>query len=385
MDIILCVNAGSSSLKFALYTISPSDEKKIAEGAVEGIGQPGARLWIRDSQDQLVEDRQTKFSNAHETIGALFSALDRPGLVQPGAIGHRVVHGGPSHTAPQEITGQLQRDLQDLVPLAPLHLPAQIELIEAIQKWRPDLPQVACFDTAFHCRIPEVARRFPLPHSFWEQGIRRYGFHGLSYEYVVNTLKEDAKGKIIIAHLGNGASMVALQDGIPVDTSMGLTPAGGFMMGTRPGDLDPGLLLYLLRTGHDAQALEELINHQSGLLGVSGLSADMKTLLEKRSSNPNADLAVTLFCRCVRKFIGAFAAALGGLDALIFTGGIGERAAPVRQEICSDLEFLGVKLDAAQNEKHAPVISTRESRCVVRVIPTNEDLMIARHTARLLE
>ena len=382
--VILCVNAGSSSLKFALYAISPSDEKKVAEGAVEGIGQPTARLWIRDSQDQPVENRQAQFSNAHETIGALFSALERPELLQPGAVGHRIVHGGARYTAPQKITAELQRDLQALVPLAPLHLPGQIELIAAIQKWRPELPQVACFDTAFHCRIPEVARRFPLPRQFWEQGIRRYGFHGLSYEYIVSTLKEDGKGKIIIAHLGNGASMVAVQDGVPVDTSMGLTPAGGFMMGTRPGDLDPGLVLYLLRTGYDAQALEELINHRSGLLGVSGLSADMKTLLEKRSSDPDADQTVTMFCRGVRKFIGSFAAVLGGLDTLIFTGGIGERAAPVRQEICRDLEFLGVKLDAAQNEKHAPVISTRESRCVVRVVATNEDLMIARHTAQLL-
>ena len=382
--LILCVNARSSSLKFALYAISPSDEKKVAEGAVEGIGQPTARLWIRDSQDQPVENRQAQFSNAHETIGALFSALERPELLQPGAVGHRIVHGGARYTAPQKITAELQRDLQALVPLAPLHLPGQIELIAAIQKWRPELPQVACFDTAFHCRIPEVARRFPLPRQFWEQGIRRYGFHGLSYEYIVSTLKEDGKGKIIIAHLGNGASMAAVQDGIPVDTSMGLTPAGGFMMGTRPGDLDPGLVLYLLRTGYDAQALEELINHRSGLLGVSGLSADMKTLLEKRSSDPDADQTVTMFCRGVRKFIGSFAAVLGGLDTLIFTGGIGERAAPVRQEICRDLEFLGVKLDAAQNEKHAPVISTRESRCVVRVVATNEDLMIARHTAQLL-
>src|SRR5437764_3348716 len=299
-NIILCVNAGSSSLKFALYAVSEADEKKIAEGAIEGIGQPGARLWIRDAQKHLLEDRQTKFANAHETIGALFEALEKPGLPRPVAVGHRIVHGGMRYTEPQRITTQLQTDLQELVPLAPLHLPSQIDLIEAVQKWTPTLPQVACFDTAFHCRIPEVARRFPLPRSFWDQGIRRYGFHGLSYEYIVSTLKEDAKGKIIIAHLGNGASMVAVQDGVPVDTSMGRTPPGGFMMGTRPGDLDPGLVLYLLRTGYDAQALEEQINHRSGLLGVSGLSADMKTLLERRSSDPNADQAVTMFCRGVR-------------------------------------------------------------------------------------
>ena len=387
-NIILCVNAGSSSLKFALYAISEAGEKKMAEGAIEGIGQPSARLWIRDSQKHLLEDRQARFANAHETIGALFAGLEKPELPQPAAVGHRIVHGGMHYTAPQKITTQLQSDLQALVPLAPLHLPGQIELIEAVRKWRPTLPQVACFDTAFHCRMPELARRFPLPRSFWDQGVRRYGFHGLSYEYILSVLEKQASepaiaGRTIIAHLGNGASMVAVRDGIPVDTSMGLTPTSGFMMGTRSGDLDPGLMLYLLRAGYDARALEDLLDHQSGLLGVSGLSADMKTLLEKRSTDPYADQAVTMFCQGVRKFLGAFAAVLGGLDALVFTGGIGERAAPVRQEICRDLQFLGVTLDAAQNEKHAAIISIPESRCTVRVIPTNEDLMIARHASKL--
>jgi acetate kinase len=389
-NIVLCVNAGSSSLKFALYAISESVEKKVAEGAIEGVGQPSARLWIRDSHGHLLEDRKTKFSDAHETIGALFSTLERPGLPAPAAVGHRIVHGGMNYTKPQKITPQLQADLQALVHLAPLHLPGQIELIEAVRKWRPSLPQVACFDTAFHCRMPEVARRFPLPQSFWEQGVRRYGFHGLSYEYVLSVLEKQSEdpsdrknSRTIIAHLGNGASVVAVRDGIPVDTSMGLTPTSGFMMGTRSGDLDPGLVLYLLRSGYDAQALDDLFNHQSGLLGVSGLSADMKTLLEKRSSNPQADQAITMFCRGVRKFLGAFAAVLGGLDTLVFTGGIGEHAAPVRQEICSNMEFLGALLDASRNEDHAAIISTPESRCTVRVIPTNEDLMIARHTARV--
>jgi acetate kinase len=410
-NIILCVNAGSSSLKFALYAISQAAEKKIAEGAIEGIGLASARLRIRDSQEHLVEDRQQKFATAHETIGSLFEALERPELPKPAAVGHRIVHGGMHYTGPQKITAQLQSDLQSLVPLAPLHLPSQIDLIEAVHKWRPTLPQVACFDTAFHCRIPEVARRFPLPRSFWDQGVRRYGFHGLSYEYIVSVLEKQAnepdremiaqnrtaeepaleviarsgraEGRTIIAHLGNGASMVAIRDGIPVDTSMGLTPTGGFMMGTRSGDLDPGLVLYLLRSGYDARTLEELLDHQSGLLGMSGFSADMKTLLEKRSSDPRAGQAVAMFCYGARKFLGAFAAVLGGLDTLVFTGGIGERAAPVRQEICNDLRFLGLTLDAAKNEKHATIISTPESRCTVHVIPTNEDLMIARHTNRV--
>ncbi|HEV3317134.1 MAG TPA: acetate/propionate family kinase [Candidatus Angelobacter sp.] len=395
-NIILCVNAGSSSLKFALYAISGSDEKKIAEGAIEGIGQPSARLWIRNSQKQILEDRQAKFADAHETIAALFTIVERPDLPRPAAVGHRIVHGGMSYTEPQKITAQMQDDLQRLIPLAPLHLPSQIELIKAIQKWRPALPQIACFDTAFHCRMPELARRFPLPRDLWDKGVRRYGFHGLSYEYVLSALGNQAQepvlevsaraeGRAIIAHLGNGASMAAVRDGIPVDTSMGLTPTGGFMMGTRSGDLDPGLVLYLLRSGYDAQSLGDLLDHNSGLLGVSGLSGDMKTLLEKRSSDPHADQAVAMFCYGVRKFLGAFAAVLGGLDTLVFTGGIGERAAPVRQEICRNLQFLGISLDENQNEKHAAIISTPKSRCIVRVVPTDEDLMIARHTSRMLD
>jgi len=394
-NIILCVNAGSSSLKFTLYAISESSEKKVAEGAIEGIGQPAARLRIRDAQNRILEDRQAKFADAHETIGALFKAMEKPELPQPLAVGHRIVHGGMLYTEPQKITSQLQKDLQGLIPLAPLHLPSQIELIEAIRKWRPALPQIACFDTAFHARMPELARRFPLPRDLWQKGIRRYGFHGLSYEYVLSVLGDQAQeparevsaratGRTIIAHLGNGASMVAVRDGVPVDTTMGLTPTGGFMMGTRSGDLDPGLVLYLLRSGYDAEGLEDLLDHKSGLLGVSKISGDMKTLLEKRTSEPNADQAVAMFCYGVRKFVGAFAAVLGGLDTLVFTGGIGERAAPVRREICNNLEFLGISLDQNQNEKHAAIISTPESRCVVRVVRTDEDLMIARHSWKLL-
>jgi len=395
-NIILCVNAGSSSLKFALFAISKSSETKIAEGAIEGIGQPTARLRIRNSQNQVLEDHQAKFADVHETIGALFEALEKPDLPRPVAVGHRIVHGGMLYTKPHKITPQLQKDLRQLVPLAPLHLPSQIELIEAIRKWRPTLPQIACFDTAFHSRMPELARRFPLPRDLWDKGIRRYGFHGLSYEYVLSALGNQeqepvlevsarAEGRrTIIAHLGNGASMVAVRDGVPVDTTMGLTPTGGFMMSTRSGDLDPGLVLYLLRSGYDAQGLEDLLDHKSGLLGVSALSGDMKTLLEKRDSDPRADQAVAMFCYGVRKFLGAFAAVLGGLDTLVFTGGIGERASPVRQEICRHLEFLGISLDQDQNEKHAAIISTPESRCVVRVVPTDEDLMIARYSSKLL-
>ncbi|HEX7289129.1 MAG TPA: acetate/propionate family kinase, partial [Candidatus Angelobacter sp.] len=270
-------------------------------------------------------------------------------------------------------------------PFAPLHLPAQIALVEALAAQRPELLQVACFDTAFHRKLPDVARRFPLPQNLWEQGVMRYGFHGLSYEYVVSKLSGALGERAVIAHLGNGASMVALKAGTPVDTSMGFTPTGGFMMGTRAGDLDPGILLYLLRQGWNTQQLADLLDHESGLLGVSGISSDMKTLLESRDANTQAAQAIEMFCYQIRKFIGAYASVLNGLDTLVFTGGIGERAAAVRAEICAGLDYLGLSLDAAANSCNAAVISSPGSRCVVRVVETDEDLMIARHTVRLVQ
>jgi acetate kinase len=275
--------------------------------------------------------------------------------------------------------------LRKLVPFAPLHLPPELQGIEAVASRFPGLPQVACFDTAFHRRMPELAQRFPLPRELWEEGVRRYGFHGLSYEYILEALGTAAHGRTIIAHLGNGASMAAVRDGQPLDTTMGFTPAGGFMMGTRSGDLDPGIVLYLMNEkGYDARRLERLVNHEAGLLGVSGISPDMKTLLEQRESSPSAAQAVEMFCYQVRKQIGALTAVLGGLDLLVFTGGIGERAAPVRWEICRGLEYLGIAVDRERNHTHADPISTSGSRCTVRVIPTQEDLMIARHTRKLL-
>ena len=248
----------------------------------------------------------------------------------------------------------------------------------------PDLPQVACFDTAFHRDLPEVTRRFALPRDLYDQGVRRYGFHGLSYEYVVEKLGKALFGRSIVAHLGNGASMVALENGKPVDTTMGLTPQGGIMMGSRPGDLDPGVLLYLLRSGTSSRDLEKMINQDSGLVGVSGSTSDMKDLLERRANDERAALAVEMFCYQARKAIGSFVAAIGGLDTLVFTGGIGERAAPVRERICAGLECVGVHLDRARNEDAADVISPPGSACTVRVCATDEELTIARHTCRLL-
>lgn len=315
----------------------------------------------------------------------MFAALREQAFTRFSAAGHRIVHGGRYFREPQRINANVINKLKKLVLFAPLHLPRQIALIEGVTQHYPDLPQVACFDTAFHWSMPEVAQRFPLPRNLWDEGVMRYGFHGLSYEYIVSMLGDGVGGRAIIAHLGNGASMVALKDGQPIDTSMGLTPTGGFMMGTRSGDLDPGVLLFLLRKGWTVEQLAALLDYQSGLLGVSGVSSEMKTLLERSAQDPNAAQAVEMFCYQVRKFIGAYAAALGGLDILIFTGGIGERAAEVRAMIARGLSFLGIELDEAANAQHAQVISTETSRCSVRVIKTDEDLMIARHTRRLIQ
>jgi len=381
---ILCLNGGSSSLKFAVYGISGAGEERIFSGAIEAIGAEGGRAWLR-AGDKVLSDEKGSFPDHTEAVKTMFAALKTHGVPKPAAAGHRIVHGGPKFTAPQRIDEGMKAALQELVPFAPLHLPSQVAMIEAVAAHFPDLPQVACFDTAFHSRMPEVAQRFALPGKLWEQGTRRYGFHGLSYEYVVGKLAAELGKRAVIAHLGNGSSMVALRDSVSIDTSMGMTPTGGFMMGTRSGDLDPGVLLHLLRTGYSAEKLEALLNHEAGLLGVSGESSEMRVLLEKRKTDPAAALAVQMFCYQVRKFAGAFAAALNGLDTLVFTGGIGEHAAEVRAEICSGLQHLGVALDGAANNRNAEVISAAGGRCVVRVVETDEDLMIARHTRSVTE
>jgi acetate kinase len=376
---ILCLNGGSSSLKYAVYRISDAGEERVFSGAIEAIGAEGGRAWLR-ADDKVLSDQSGSFPNHTEAVRTMFAALKTQGVAELAAAGHRIVHGGPKFTAPQRIDQHMKAALHELIPFAPLHLPSQVAMIEAVAAHFPDLPQVACFDTAFHSRMPEVAQRFALPGKLWEQGIKRYGFHGLSYEYVVGKLGAELGQRAVIAHLGNGASMVALRDGVSIDTSMGMTPTGGFIMGTRSGDLDPGVLLHLLGAGYSAEKLEALLNHEAGLLGVSGQSNEMKVLLEKRKTEPAAVLAVQMFCYQARKFIGAFAAALGGLDTLVFTGGIGEHAAEVRGEICSGLQYLGVALDGAANNRNAEVISATGSRCMVRVVATDEDLMIARHT-----
>ncbi len=383
--IILCLNSGSSSIKFALYRMEGTREELCAEGAVESIALPECRLWLKlpGREAQTAESR--RFSSHEQATSAVFDVLNEMRLPAPAAVGHRLVHGGARFSAPLQVDDALLAQLHRLEDLAPLHMPSALRTVEAVRIHFPGLPQVVCFDTAFHRRMPESAQRYPLPERFWRAGVRRYGFHGLSYEYIMNALGEAAQGRVIIAHLGNGASLAAVCDGQPQDTTMGFSPTGGLMMGTRSGDLDPGVLLHLMQhEGLDAAALNELVNHQAGLLGVSGITSDMKTLHELYGSEPRAVRAVEMFCDQVRKHIGALAAVLGGLDTLVFTGGIGERAAMVRLKVCEGLDFLGLRLDGERNERGADPITTPDSPTAARVIPTNEDLMIARHTRALI-
>lgn len=370
----LCVNAGSSSLKLALYRVDAEDEQRLRAASAQEIGRPEAVVEV--------EGKVTAQALA-DHAAALNALLEAMGQIRVDAVGHRVVHGG-NHSAPALVVPELLERLEGLTALAPLHNPPALQGMRVVGTRLPGTPQVACFDTAFHCTLPEVARTLPLPRRYRARDIRRYGFHGLSYEYIARRLGARAKGRVVIAHLGNGASLAALRDGRSIDTTMGLTPTGGVMMGTRSGDLDPGVLLYLQREeGLGIEALEHVVDCEAGLLGVSGTTADMAELLTL--ANPDARLAVDLFVYQVRKAIGALAAALGGLDRLVFTGGIGEHAAPVRSAVCHGLEHLGVELDAAANNTGAERISTPRSRCSVQVIPTDEDAMIARHVYDLLE
>jgi acetate kinase len=382
---VLTVNSGSSSLKWALFTIEGDRAERLADGAAESIGLPSSRVWTRRAGGSSPAEERRPLADHAAAVTASLAALATLKLPPLRAVGHRLVHGGPEHTAPARVDRRVLESLRALTPFAPLHLPVELAGIEAVEQHFPGLPQVACFDTAFHRRMPESAQRFPLPRSLWDAGIRRYGFHGLSYEFIVGHLGARTLGRAIIAHLGNGSSMAAVRDGAPLDTTMGFTPAGGVMMGTRSGDLDPGVLLHLLaHRGYDAARLDHLVNHEAGLLGVSGTTPDMKTLLERRSQDPHAAQAVALFCYQLRKTIGALAAVLGGVDTLVFTGGIGERAAPVRAEAVEDLGHLSIRVDPERNTRHEPVISPPGAPCTVRVVPTQEDLVIARHTWRVV-
>jgi acetate kinase len=387
---ILTIDTGSSSMKVALYEAG-REETRILSGEVERIGVPGGRFRLTDAHGATLIDQGGDLPDHGAALEAVLAGLRRyrPDLSLD-AVGHRVVHGGAHYSAPQRITPELIAALQELVPIAPDHLPQAIRAIQTVVRVHPDLPQVACFDTAFHRRMPRTAQLYPLPRRLADEGVVRYGFHGLSYESILRELRalapREAEGRVVIAHLGNGASMAAVRGGIGIDTTMGFTPAGGLMMGTRPGDLDPGVLLYLLvARGMTPAAVNDLANRDAGLLGVSGISEDMRDLLEREAADAQAAEAITLFCYQARKYLGALAAVLGGLDTLVFTAGIGENAPAVRLRVCEGFDFLGIQIDAHRNEAHAPVISREGSSATVRVMKTDEDLMVARHTRDLME
>ncbi len=381
---ILTINGGSSSIKFALFEAG-GPLKRILSGGVERIGTPQAALGVKGLEQKENFSRPIAAPDHTSAVGALMDWIEqRLGGVALAAVGHRVVHGGPKYKDPQLITAEMVEDLRQLTPFDPEHLPEEIQLTEALHHRFPDLPQVACFDTAFHHDLPRVARLLPIPRRYEAQGVRRYGFHGLSYAYLMEELArlagtEAAQGRVILAHLGNGASLAAVRDGKPVDTSMGFTPTAGIPMSTRSGDLDPGLVWYLARTEKmSAKQFNEMVNFQSGLLGVSETSADMRDLLDHETQDGRAAEAVALFCYQVKKWIGGFAAALGGLDTLVFAGGIGENAPVVRARVCDGLGFLGIELDEKRNAAGEGLISAAASRVNVRVIRTDEELMIAK-------
>jgi acetate kinase len=387
---ILTINGGSSSIKFALFEAGDS-LRRILEGRIERIGMPEASLQVKglDRADDF--SRPVTAPDHTAAVGTLMNWIEERGERQAlSAVGHRVVHGGPKYSEPQRITAEMVEELRRLSAFDPEHLPEEILLTEAFHRGFPDVPQVACFDTAFHHDLPRVARLLPIPRRYEAQGVRRYGFHGLSYAFLMGELErlagaEAAQGRIILAHLGNGASLAAVRDGKSVDTSMSFTPTAGVPMSTRSGDLDPGLVWYLARTqGLDAKRLNEMVNFQSGLLGVSETSSDMRDLLERETADVRAAEAVALFCYQVKKWIGAFAAALGGMDTLVFAGGIGENAAAVRSRICDGLGFLGIELDEKRNAANEGVISAAASRVTVRVIRTDEERMIAQMVCRVL-
>ena len=386
---ILTMNRGSSSLKTAIYRAA-ADEKLELSIQVDRADSSGGHVIITDAGAKSLLDTAVGHDDSDGVLNIVFDWLEKQGYLEnTAAAGHRIVHGGARFTEPQRVTPDFLSELETLVPLDPDHLPEAIAGIRFISQKLPQLPQIACFDTAFHSGLPTVARMYAIPRHFYEEGIRRYGFHGLSYEYVMQQLRamdgDLAEGRVIIAHLGNGASMVALRGGQSVDTSMGFTPLEGLVMGTRSGDVDPGALIYLLQQGKTSPGeLGEHLNKRSGLLGVSGSSEDMRDLLEKSPDDAHAAEAVELFCYRAKKYIGAYAAALGGVDLLVFTGGIGEHAAPVRDKICAGLEFLGVQLDPPRNHSNAPLISRPDAAVKVRVIATNEDLMIVRHVRAAL-
>jgi acetate kinase len=384
---VLAINAGSSSIKFALYQVGPQQTPSL-HGQLDRIGLDGTTLSWTTSRGSA--ERRLDSSHGEAATGLLIDWLETQDVFGSiGAVGHRLVHG-LARTEPAEITSEVLAELHRATPYAPDHLPREIALIEAMRARYPRLTQVACFDTAFHGAMPRVATLLPIPRRYYTKGVRRYGFHGLSYAYLIEELAriagpEAANGRVILAHLRNGASLAAVKEGRSIDTSMGFTPAAGLVMSTRTGDLDPGVVSFLARIeAMTATDFHQMVNHESGLLGVSELSSDMRDLLSREVADVRAAEAVALFCYQAKKWVGAFAAALGGVDTLVFSAGIGERSAAIRARICEGLDFLGIELHDARNAEHAAVISAGASRATVRVMRTDEELMIARSVSRLL-
>jgi acetate kinase len=386
---ILVVNAGSSSIRVAVYEAGEPPRQKLF-GKIDRIGLSGTNLVVSDSAGKPQAPRRLAAADHRTAVRFLLDWLDaQPVMASIKAVGHRVVHG-MKHSKPERITPKLLAELRRIMPYDPDHLPREIALIEAVRRRHPELSQVACFDTTFHRAMPQVAKRLPIPRRYAAKGVERYGFHGLSYAYLMEELGRldpaAMKGRVILAHLGNGASLAAVRDGKGVDTSMGFTPTAGLVMSTRTGDLDPGLIYYLARTERmSAARFQQMVNQESGLLGVSGTSSDVRDLLAREGDDVRAAEAVALFCYQAKKWIGSFAAALGGLDTLVFAGGIGENAPLIRERICEGLGFLGIELNQKRNAKNAPQISADAGRVKVRVIHTDEELMIAKSVNRVLD
>jgi acetate kinase len=385
---ILTINAGSSSIRFAAFETS-GRPIRVLDGKMERIGTPEVR-FVASRSGEAPKQIDMGDVRGRSAADSLVEWLKTQSLIaKPDAVGHRVVHG-MLHTTPELVTAELLAELRRITPYDPEHLPREIELIEALQRHYPDVPHAVCFDTAFHRTMPRVATQLPIPRRYFANGVQRYGFHGLSYTFLMQELVRigdpaATQGRIILAHLGSGASLAAIQNGRCVDTSMGFTPTAGLVMGTRSGDLDPGLMAYLaLNESMNAAQFQTMVNHESGLIGISETSADVRDLLDCEASDPRAADAIAIFCYQVKKWIGSFAAALGGLDTLVFSGGIGENAVPVRRRICDGLQFLGVELDESLNRSNAPRISLEGASVMTRVIHTDEEFVIAKLTAGLL-
>ena len=381
---MLALNSGSSSLKFGLYRVGSSRTEMLLSGEAESIGDKEGKFSAKDRRGNVLLSETVSIPSQREAIIRIGRLLADSKMPAPAAIGHRIVHGGPKLRQHCLIDDSVLRQLEAATAFAPLHTPSALSVIRFAQEHFPGLPQVACFDTTFHAELAEVARVLPISKELQLEGIQRYGFHGLSCESIVHQLGNGLPNRLVIAHLGNGASVTAVKGGKSIDTSMGLTPTGGVIMGTRSGDLDPGVLVYLMREKKfDAAMLEELVDRRSGLLGISGVGSDMRHLHEAASSNPDARLAIQMFCYSVRKQVAAMIAALDGVDLVVFTGGIGEHDAEARAAICGGLSWIGVRLDEARNRSANNPINDPASRCSVRVLASQEDEQIARHTWEL--